>query len=134
VDHQLKGKKPVSMRAAWAVAGAMGASMVIGSMAHAATLDARHAKLLSPVRIAQDMGGDDEKEVPPADVEKYIDTYKAMQKDHGLTVEQAASKQGLTLAQFRSLEDKIERDDTLREHVRKALQAPGAKSTPSDAQ
>jgi hypothetical protein len=44
-----------------------------------------------------------------------------MQKDHNLTVEQAASKQGLTVEQFRSLENKIEADDTLRERVRKAL-------------
>ena len=42
-------------------------------------------------------------------------------EDHGLTVEQAASKQGMTVTQFRSLEDKIERDDTLRERVRTAL-------------
>ena len=44
-----------------------------------------------------------------------------MQKDHNLTVEQAASKQGLTVAEFRQLEGKIERDDMLRERVRKAL-------------
>ena len=48
------------------------------------------------------------------------------------TVEQAASKQGMTVAQFRSLEDKIERDDTLRERVRTALRKaanPAAKET-----
>ncbi len=133
MDHHLKGELPRNTRVAWAVAGAIGASMVIGTMAHATIIDPRRAELPSPVRIAQDMG-DDEKEVPPADVEKYIDTYKAMQKDRGLTVEQAAAKQGLTLSQFRSLEDKIERDDTLREHVRKALQPPGAKATTGDAE
>jgi hypothetical protein len=64
---------------------------------------------------------DDDKDVPPAQVAKYIDAYKAMQKDHNLTAEQAASKEGLTIAQFRSIEGRIERDDTLRERVRKAL-------------
>ena len=43
-----------------------------------------------------------------------------MQKDHNITVEQATSKQGLTVAQFRALENKIEADDTLRERVRGA--------------
>jgi hypothetical protein len=73
---------------------------------------------------------DDDKEVPNSQVEKYINAYKAMQKDHSMTAEQAASKQGLTIAQFRSLEGRIERDDTLRERVRKALRTvnnPAAK-------
>ncbi len=64
---------------------------------------------------------DDDKDVPTSQVDKYISVYEAMQKDHNLTVEQAASKQGLTVAQFRQLENKIEADDTLRERVRKAL-------------
>jgi hypothetical protein len=64
---------------------------------------------------------DDDKDIPPAQVDKYININLAMQKDHGLTVEQAASKQGMTVAQFRSLEGRIERDDTLRERVRTAL-------------
>ena len=75
---------------------------------------------------------DDDKEVPNSQVEKYIDAYKAMQKDHSLTAEQAASKQGMTIAQFRSLEGRIERDDTLRERVRKALRTankPDAKDS-----
>jgi hypothetical protein len=121
----------MSGRAVWAVAVAIGASMVISSAAHAALISGRRAVLSSSFQVAQEMG-DDEKEVPPADVEKYINTYKAMQRDRGLTVEQAAAKQGLTLSQFRSLEDKIERDDTLREHVRKALQPPGAKTSPTE--
>ncbi len=63
----------------------------------------------------------DDKDVPTSQVDKYISVYESMQKDHNLTVEQATSKQGLTVAQFRSIEGKIERDDTLRERVRKAL-------------
>jgi hypothetical protein len=68
-----------------------------------------------------DSDDEDDKDVPTSQVDKYISVYEAMQKDHNLTVEQAASKQGLTVAQFRSLENKIENDDTLRERVRKAL-------------
>ena len=75
---------------------------------------------------------DDDKDVPPGQVDKYVSVYRSMQKDHGLTVEQAASKQGMTVTQFRSLEDKIERDDTLRERVRTALRKaanPAAKDS-----
>jgi hypothetical protein len=71
--------------------------------------------------VAQDETDDEEKDVPTSQVDKYISVYEAMQKDHSLTVEQAASKQGLTVAQFRQLENRIERDDMLRERVRKAL-------------
>ncbi len=92
-----------------------------------------------PVAIASGTGTvqtqadeDDDKDVPPGQVDKYVSVYRSMQKDHGLTVEQAASKQGMTVAQFRSLEEKIERDDTLRERVRTALRKaanPAAKDT-----
>jgi hypothetical protein len=64
---------------------------------------------------------EDDKDVPTNQVDKYISVYESMQKDHNLTVDQATSKQGLTVAQFREIEGKIERDDTLRERVRKAL-------------
>jgi hypothetical protein len=79
--------------------------------------------ITSPTRTAQTDTGDDDadKDVPPGQVDKYVSVYQSMQKNHGLTVEQAASKQGMTVAQFRSLEQKIERDDTLRERVRTAL-------------
>jgi hypothetical protein len=65
--------------------------------------------------------GQDDKDVPTSQVDKYISVYESMQKDHNLTVDQATSKQGLTVAQFRALENKIEADDALRERVRKAL-------------
>jgi hypothetical protein len=68
-----------------------------------------------------DQADDEDTDVPTGQVDKYISVYEAMQKDHNLTVEQAASKQGLTVTQFRQLEGRIERDDTLRERVRKAL-------------
>jgi len=85
--------------------------------------------------VAQDDTDDDDKDVPTGQVDKYISVYEAMQKDHNLTVEQAASKQGLTVDQFRALENKIEADDTLRERVRKALRHaanPNDKDTSDD--
>jgi len=80
----------------------------------------------SAVRLAQDESSDDESDVAPAEVEKYIEVQKAMQHNHSLTVEQACAQQGLALGDFRQLEDRIERDDALRERVRKALRDAAA--------
>lgn len=79
-----------------------------------------------------DTDDDNDNDVPTSQVDKYISVYESMQKDHNLTVDQAASKQGLTVEQFRNLENKIENDDTLRERVRKALRQaanPNAKDS-----
>ncbi len=99
-------------------AGSTGVSRQIKSQpqAQAIQLVAQPAAPAAP-----DETDDDDTDVPTSQVDKYISVYAAMQKDHNLTIEQAASKQGLTVAQFRTLEGRIERDDTLRERVRKAL-------------
>jgi hypothetical protein len=73
--------------------------------------------------LAQDDDEDADSEVPSDQVEKYVAVYKDMQRDRNLTVETAAAKEGLTVAEFRDLEDKISRDDAAREHVRTELQA-----------
>jgi hypothetical protein len=80
--------------------------------------------------VQDDEGSGDETDVPPQDVDKYIKVYQAMQHNRNLTVEQAASAQGLSVSAFRSLEDRIERNDALREHVRDALK-PQASPSPS---
>lgn len=69
--------------------------------------------------------------VTQAQLDKYIAVYKAMQRNHGLTVEQAAAAQGLTLDQFRDVERRIERNDVARNAVRHALAKSAAQSTPS---
>jgi len=73
--------------------------------------------------FAQDENGTDESDVATAEVDKYVAVYKAMQRDRSLTVEQAAAAQGMTLKAFRDLENRIERDDSAREHARDALRA-----------
>ena len=81
--------------------------------------------------VAQDEDvSNDETDVAPQDVDKYIKVYQAMQHDRNLTVEQATAQQGISVSQFRSLEDRIERNDALREHVRDALK-PKASPTPA---
>jgi hypothetical protein len=100
---------------------------------HAAMAACSPNRIAAPI-VAQDADTGDEAEVPPAEIDKYIEVYKATQRDHRLTVEQAAAQQGLTLEAFRQLENKIEQDDSAREHVRDALQAAataGASPTPA---
>ncbi len=79
----------------------------------------------SALILAQDSDdiAPDEDAVPTAQVDKYIAVYSAMQKNHSLTVEQAASKQGLTVSEFRTLEDKIERNPVVHQRVLDALKA-----------
>ena len=73
-------------------------------------------------RLAQDSDDNTDSGVPPDQVEKYVAVYKDMQRDRSLTVDTAAAKEGLSVAEFRELEQKIERDDAAREHVRNELQ------------
>jgi hypothetical protein len=83
-------------------------------------------------RMAQDDNTGSDNEIPADQVEKYIAVYKDMQHDRSLTVEQAATKEGLSIGAFRNLEQKIERDEPTREHVREELQsAAPATAAPS---
>jgi hypothetical protein len=72
--------------------------------------------------LVQDSDGDVDSGVPPDQVEKYVAVYKDMQHNRSLTVDTAATKEGLSVAEFRQLEQKIERDEDAREHVRTELQ------------
>jgi len=85
--------------------------------------------------FAQDDTSSDEDNIPSEQVDKYIAVYSAMQKNHSLSVEQAASKQGLTVDEFRTLEDKIERNPVVHERVLAALknQTAGSKAAPGSA-
>lgn len=97
------------------------AIFVIGGLGSRLSVLPGAAYLRGPDQEAQEGSPSDDAEVPPDKVEKYINVYKAMQRDHGLSVEQAAGSQGLTLEAFREIESKVERDDLVREHVRQAL-------------
>jgi hypothetical protein len=64
------------------------------------------------------------KSASPEQIEKYVAVYRAMQRNHNLTIEQAAAAQGMTVAAFRELEQRIESDDLARDHARSALAEP----------
>ena len=79
----------------------------------------------------------DENEVSTDDVEKYVSVYKAMQRNRSLTVNQATAAQGLTIEQFRQLENRVQHDDAALQQARDELQAaaqgspiPGEKPPP----
>jgi hypothetical protein len=65
----------------------------------------------------------DENQVSTDEVEKYVSVYKAMQRNRNLTIVQAAAAQGLTVEQFRQLENRIQRDDAALQQARDELQA-----------
>jgi hypothetical protein len=93
------------------------------SCAAAAAAGPRALRGHSRTRLAQFDSGEDQPDVPSADVEKYVSVYRAMQANHTLTVQQAAAQQGLTVDKFRALENRIQRNDALRVRVRKELRA-----------
>jgi hypothetical protein len=107
----------------------IGLAMARGTSA-ALPAESRAASVRAIIRLVQEEGPADDIDVPPQDVDKYIKVYQAMQHNRNLTVEQAAAVQGLSVSAFRSLEDRIERNDALREHVRDALK-PQASPSPS---
>lgn len=74
-----------------------------------------------------------DEEVPPNEIDKYVAVYKAMQHDHRLSVEQAAAAQGLTLREFRDLEQRIEHNDVARDDARRALAESAQQSAPSSS-
>jgi hypothetical protein len=75
-----------------------------------------------PPIIGQNVGAD-ENEVSTDEVEKYVSVYKAMQRNRSLTVNQATAAQGLTIQQFRQLENRVQRDDAALQQARDELQA-----------
>ncbi len=80
--------------------------------------------------FAQDDDDDDsgdttpDKGASPDEIEKYVAVYRAMQRNHSMTIEQATAAQGLTVTAFRDLERRIESDDLARDDARRALAAP----------
>jgi hypothetical protein len=87
--------------------------------------------------LVQDDDNDDsgdatlDKGASPDQIEKYVAVYRAMQRNHSMTIEQATAAQGLTVAAFRDLERRIESDDLARDDARRALAAPAGNATPA---
>jgi hypothetical protein len=124
---QVKAKPRMSHPSLYAAAGAsflfaalLWRSAAVFAMGPPVRVAASISVAANAPATAQESEGE-ESEVAPEQVEKYIAVYKAMQHNHGLTIDQAAAQQGLSVAEFRDIEGKIERDDLIRERVRQAL-------------
>lgn len=70
---------------------------------------------------AQEALESDDLEVSESELELYIEVYKAMQSDHGLTIDEALAERGQDLQKFREIEQRIQRQDALVRRVREAL-------------
>jgi hypothetical protein len=129
------------MKTAWR-ASLLGAAMLTVAAGYLVAAMAATAALSAAVRdgasgaIARSAGApaiilaQADEEIPPDQIDKYVAVYKAMQRDHSLSVEQAAAAQGLTLQAFRELEERIERNDVARDDARRALAASAQQPTP----
>lgn len=121
-------RRPRPVRAA--LAGAIiAAAIAPAPFAAASALDMR-AQAAHRLQLAQE-GAPDEAPVSADQMNKYIAVYSAMQRDHSLTVDQAASKQGLTVEQFRDIENRIERNPVVHERVMDALKKASKKDQPA---
>lgn len=81
--------------------------------------------------LAQDDDAAADKGASPEQIEKYVAVYRAMQRNHSMTIEQAAATQGMTVSAFRQLEQRITRDDLSRDAARRALAAPTPSAAPT---
>jgi hypothetical protein len=123
INHRTRALAGILKTIAFLMCAAVLAALAPGISAPAAASARRATRVESPFRLAQFGSPEDQPDVAPEDVQKYVKVYKAMQADHKLTVQQAAAQQGLTVQKFRTLEDQIERNDALRMRVRKELRA-----------
>jgi len=129
--YSTRGARPVSHVVTLAAAIGLATAFVnahAAAASHGSVYNHPAAQSLHPIaqslfRFVQDSDDDSDSEVPPDQVEKYVTVYKDMQRDRSLTVETAAAKEGLTVVEFRDLEQRVERDDAARDQVRTELQA-----------
>jgi hypothetical protein len=89
-----------------------------------ATILLKRGELAPPVEdvVEAPIGIDeDDRRVSDEELEVYIDVYRTMQSDHGLTIEDVTGEKNLTLEEFRSLERRVQNNSAYVERVREAL-------------
>jgi hypothetical protein len=110
----------------------LGLALLLTSAAHADT--GRDSAAVYGIVVAQAHEQTQAGEVVSSnEVKKYVAVYKAMQRNHRLTAEQAAATQGLTAEAFRDLEQRIERNDLARDQARRALAESAQQTAPSNS-
>ncbi|HLH76286.1 MAG TPA: hypothetical protein VKV28_05700 [Candidatus Binataceae bacterium] len=112
------------MKAMLGINVALAGSLLMGSwLAGCSHFPGRASNVASPQPwlSAQQDADEGSDQVKPEDVEKYIKVYQAMQRNRALTIDQATAEQHMSVAQFREIEGRVERDGVLRERVRSQL-------------
>lgn len=101
----------------------------IGALALAAMLYAfpQHAQEQDVEEAAEPAG------VTEAELELYIDVYATMQADHDLTIDAVLSSKNETLARFRNIEQRVQKEQRLVDRVRQALHDQAKNRSPSAA-
>jgi hypothetical protein len=70
---------------------------------------------------AEEVPPEDPTPVSEAELETYLKVYKAMQADHGLTIDDALAPTGMSLSEFRGVERRLQTSPRLVERAREAL-------------
>lgn len=78
---------------------------------------------------AQEVTAEEPPPVSDKEVDTYIAVYKAMQADHGLTIEEAIQPHALSLEEFRHIERRVQDDPRLVDKVRESLLEYAKKSS-----
>jgi hypothetical protein len=108
----------------------LGLAPLVASTAYAYT--SRGSAGAAGIVVAQaDEKPETDEQVSSDEIKQYVAVYIAMQRNHSLSVEQAAASQGLTVAAFRELEQRIEDDQIARDQARQALVRGTQQTAPS---
>jgi hypothetical protein len=70
---------------------------------------------------AEEVGAEEPPTVSESEIQMYLNVYKAMQSDHGLSIEDALRPQKVSLEEFRQVERHIQDQPRLVERVRQVL-------------
>src|SRR5260370_30193263 len=97
------------------------AAIAIGALLYlgvASLLTASAAQAAAGMVVVQaDEDTQANEQVTSDEIKKNVAVYIAMQRDHNLTVQQAAAAQGLTVTPFRELQQRIDHNQAAREEA-----------------
>lgn len=94
---------------------------ILGVLALAALVSGVVFETHPAAQELEEAAGPEDPDVTEKELQLYIDVYKAMQSDHSLTIESALTAQGVTVDEFRAVEQRIQRQERLVQNVRQAL-------------
>jgi hypothetical protein len=95
--------------AAFGATVAMGIAVFGGVSSPEAVIQAQQSEEIEEPRITED------------ELELYIDVYRSMQDDRSLKIEEAVERKGITVAEFRAIERRVQLEERLIKRVREAL-------------